>query len=509
LLATALLVVCASTIQNLAIGVGAASAVTPGHTGVQVKIDAAATGGVSGHAGPANSFATGPTRPANSALWITCYTNGESISGPYGATTIWDLSDDGYYYSDAWVFTGSANPVVPACVTPVNSCPNRRRGDTNGDCVVRVAILGDSYISGEGSHPWPRLGSNKYMDGSDVAEGLPTFNKCHRSWDSWAGRVATDLLPGRPLDDVRNRATVLESDLLPAGSRPKADAVLFAACSGAKTPDFYQPNKARSDGGFFDEPAQVSDVNGTSGSGQLSVFQAGGPVDVVFVSVGGNDADFGGLIFDCLAGNCIDGDKPANRLQATKDAAFRVWQTLQLVKQVAPGAEVYMTAYSNPLLPVPGDCGSLGLTAGTQATLSAGASAVFGLAGVAAAGGGVYFGGGRISAPERTWLSGTFIPSLNAERRRAAQSAGIHYLDNQTMFDGHPICSSDPARPPYVNGITFGNDSKTVLDSASFHPTIDGYAVWANTARGVWGTSFGTQIQLVRVFHRTRSPCPV
>ena len=85
------------------------------HAGRQVTIDTHATGGVSGHKGPGDSFATGPTRPANSALWIVCYVRGESITGPYNTTNIWNLSDDGYYYTDAWLYTGSNGAVVPHC----------------------------------------------------------------------------------------------------------------------------------------------------------------------------------------------------------------------------------------------------------------------------------------------------------------------------------------------------------------------------------------------------------
>ena len=81
-----------------------------------MTIDSHATGGVSGHKGPANSYATGPTHPASSALWIACYVNGQSITGPYDTTPIWDLSDDdGYYYTDAWVYTGTNGAAVPHC----------------------------------------------------------------------------------------------------------------------------------------------------------------------------------------------------------------------------------------------------------------------------------------------------------------------------------------------------------------------------------------------------------
>ena len=85
------------------------------HTGRQITIDKHATNGVSGHRGPSNSYATGPTHAANSALWIVCYVTGQSITGPYDTTTIWDLSNDGYYYTDAWLYTGTNGAAVPHC----------------------------------------------------------------------------------------------------------------------------------------------------------------------------------------------------------------------------------------------------------------------------------------------------------------------------------------------------------------------------------------------------------
>ena len=102
------------------------------HAGRQVTIDSHATGGVSGHTGPADSYATGPTRPANSALWIVCYVNGQSITGPYNTTTIWDLSDDGYYYTDAWVYTGTNGPAVPACAPKTVAIDSHATGGVSG-----------------------------------------------------------------------------------------------------------------------------------------------------------------------------------------------------------------------------------------------------------------------------------------------------------------------------------------------------------------------------------------
>jgi serine/threonine protein kinase len=87
----------------------------PNHAGKQVSIANQATGGLSGHTGPGNEYQAGPIRGEGTALRIVCYVNGQSIVGPYDTTTIWDLATDGYYYTDAWLETGTNGAAVPAC----------------------------------------------------------------------------------------------------------------------------------------------------------------------------------------------------------------------------------------------------------------------------------------------------------------------------------------------------------------------------------------------------------
>ena len=102
------------------------------HAGRQVTVDSHATGGVSGHEGPGNAYAAGPTRPANTAVWIVCYVNGQSITGPYNTTTIWDFSDDGYYYTDAWLYTGTNGAAVPACAPRTVTVDTHATGGVSG-----------------------------------------------------------------------------------------------------------------------------------------------------------------------------------------------------------------------------------------------------------------------------------------------------------------------------------------------------------------------------------------
>jgi uncharacterized protein YraI/predicted esterase len=148
------------------------SAPTGYETGRQVSVVSQATGGVSGHKGPANSYAAGPTHPANSALWIVCYVNGQSIAGPYGTETAWDLGDDGYYYSDAWIWTGSNSAVVPAC-------------SLKNVTVVSQATGGDS------GHAGP---SNAYAAGPTHPAGATIQIACYVDGQSISGPYGTEAI---------------------------------------------------------------------------------------------------------------------------------------------------------------------------------------------------------------------------------------------------------------------------------------------------------------------------
>jgi murein DD-endopeptidase MepM/ murein hydrolase activator NlpD len=52
--------------------------------------------------------------PHNGTVLITCQTYGQSISGTYGTSSLWDRVGSGYV-ADAYINTGSNNPVAPLC----------------------------------------------------------------------------------------------------------------------------------------------------------------------------------------------------------------------------------------------------------------------------------------------------------------------------------------------------------------------------------------------------------
>ena len=70
--------------------------------------------------GPSSAYGIIGCVPVNTSISIDCTVTGAAVSGPYGTTTLWDhtaYAGKSGYVSDAWVYTGTANPVAPTCAT--------------------------------------------------------------------------------------------------------------------------------------------------------------------------------------------------------------------------------------------------------------------------------------------------------------------------------------------------------------------------------------------------------
>jgi uncharacterized protein YraI len=65
--------------------------------------------------GPGTHYSIVRTLPAGSSVPIYCQCPGESVSGYYGTTNIWDNIANGQFVSDAYVKTGSDGYVAPRC----------------------------------------------------------------------------------------------------------------------------------------------------------------------------------------------------------------------------------------------------------------------------------------------------------------------------------------------------------------------------------------------------------
>ena len=152
------------------------------HTGRQVKIAANATTGVSGHLGPYNTYASNKATGANQPLWIVCYVTGQSITNSYykDTTTMWDLSDNGYYYSDAWLYTGTNGAAVPAChLKPVTVDKYATGGDSGH------TGPGNNYTAGPVHAANPPITIACYVTGQSITNSH--YNDTTTIWDLAVG----------------------------------------------------------------------------------------------------------------------------------------------------------------------------------------------------------------------------------------------------------------------------------------------------------------------------------
>lgn len=336
-----------------------------------------------------------------------------------------------------------------------------KAADLNGDGRVRVAVLGDSYISGEGEGPYDACtdihGLETIADDPcrpshtpAVAEELRARkiedrNLCHRARHSWAVQVASHL--GASSDDL-----------------------LFAACSGAETRHVTHVKQY---------PASPNGVHG--GEPQATTLQnwaAAAPADVVFVSVGGNNLPFRDVVTECFLfrNPCA---KPTSASQGTTAYQRQVMSELPRVARevrdsllevkrrglsTSPKAEVFLVGYPIPAKPAR-MCGSSHPTwYSTTWEFTA-----------------------EFTVQEQNWLSQDLVPELNRHLRLAAAEAGVGWIDGfASVFEGNGICGD----PPYLNSLVAGDDIRIpplvgpkVLGNESFHPNKAGHNAWAAHVR--------------------------
>lgn len=66
-------------------------------------------------AAPTTSASALGTLANGTSVTISCQTYGQSITGTYGTSQLWDKLSDGRYVSDTYVYTGSDGAVAPLC----------------------------------------------------------------------------------------------------------------------------------------------------------------------------------------------------------------------------------------------------------------------------------------------------------------------------------------------------------------------------------------------------------
>ncbi|MBZ9641742.1 SH3 domain-containing protein [Streptomyces sp. PSKA30] len=65
--------------------------------------------------GPGTHYRIVRVLPEGTTVPIYCQRPGDTVTGPYGTTNIWDCIANAQYVSDAYVNTGSDGYVAPRC----------------------------------------------------------------------------------------------------------------------------------------------------------------------------------------------------------------------------------------------------------------------------------------------------------------------------------------------------------------------------------------------------------
>jgi PKD repeat protein/protocatechuate 3,4-dioxygenase beta subunit len=301
---------------------------------------------------------------------------------------------------------------------------------------ARYAALGDSFSSGEGAedYDWRTVDLRHWMELDVVVEdpsritNTVTGNSCHRSANAYGPRILTGLV-NEPYEDSPN----------------PSDAFLFAACSGAVTEDIrskaFYPDTAYETPGAEPQLEALGDFAGDAG------------VDLVTLSIGGNDFGFADIITGCFVQltSCANDVGQVELLDKVHKEFGVLESTLSLVKAAAGGAPVYVIGYPDLISGDVTDCGIIDQ---------------FGLS---------------LTLSERAFTQDTLVPYINHVVSTAADAAGVIYVDVQDAFydngTSHRICDPEP----WANGVKFGGPKLKALfgvvataGSGSFHPNARG-----------------------------------
>lgn len=290
-----------------------------------------------------------------------------------------------------------------------------------------VVAMGDSFISGEGA--------GNYYTETDRDFGMRSWNACRRSKDAWPREVVP---PGWNYSfgdnaDANNNGIDLQ----------------FVACSGARAtdfdrfPDYWNPGGGgdRASGQFREYPQLLSGV--------LSA-----DTTLVFLSIGGNDANFGSHLTDCLSVKEPGCDTDEHRAQMTADvdgAIVKLQELLPRIREKAPNAEILLVGYPSVFSDDPA------LTCSWAA------------------------GRTWVSDDESLMLHSMALYLKSGMTATVSNAdANTHYVSMVEAFDGHALCESS-AVDEYINAPMFSStgpgdeaDGLTVPSRETGHPNLLG-----------------------------------
>ena len=370
---------------------------------------------------------------------------------------------------------------------------------------VNYVALGDSYSAGEAGATPPE--DTAYQAGVSAADG-----ECRR-WDHAYPELFANEVLGK-----------LDLSLA---------AFTTFACTGATTLNIYDP----ADPNPTPSPGTAHDTDRPSPAARLGgpVYEHKPPnqrvllherdprweprqavslegaqemrsVDMITLTIGGNDAEFAGTITSCSFPGC--GEVGSGVFDTVRE---RVTQTLMHLRSVASAASVFVLGYP-AVTPTFDDCAAASAehietfeqTGDSPAFRSYGLSSecvdairayvdlvrdCTALDGRRALHATTGFGGFwwdafafalsgelRVDAAEAVHLRNA-ADDLNDAVRGAAGAAGAHFVDVLSDFRDHSPCHGDES---WVNGVEVDDTQDRGVSGASFHPNKDGQGAYAD-----------------------------
>ncbi len=311
---------------------------------------------------------------------------------------------------------------------PTKAGPHRTKARYSVRTLFFRTLLGDSFMSGEGAE--------RFFEGTNTRGE----NECRRAPTAHPARVVLE-----------------ESGAVP-------DNVTFLACSGALATHIHEVPQHPGepiDGPVLDEE-RLTDTPVTRGLPQLTnlfeqLEQTGldeGDVDLVLVSIGGNDALFGDIVQACvLPGDCSAvGQAWIDNLQTVRPLIAKAYEAVRRELRTTP---VVVVPYPIPIEREKGSCDYSMFSANEHQSLS--------------------------------W----FTEQLNAMLRREAADHGFYFLDDMaTALENRQICDGDPddvgvnfLAANGVNGLLEQQANPRNWLHNSMHPNESGHAAMAAVLR--------------------------
>jgi lysophospholipase L1-like esterase len=332
----------------------------------------------------------------------------------------------------------AAVPLIPLLLAPTAAPADAKPKPT------ALVTLGDSYISGE---------AGRWNGNSANAAGSRTGTD--RAWVKTA--LAGYYDPTRVYGDTYEACD--RSDVAPALSNEvDVDVKLNIACSGAKTVNVIRA--ANGGTGQHGEQPQTD---------QLAELAKTHDVELVVLSIGGNDLGFASIIQDCVVAYTSALRRCADTRQQTVDAAMPaavggVRQSIDDIRTVLAEAGQKPNSYRLVLQSYPSPIPRGADNRYPERLLSRQA-----------------IGSCPFWDSDSDWARDRLVPQISTMLETVAQEKGVQFLDLSDAFSGREACatgSSQPLRTPsgqhseWARFLTLGATQGIVQES--LHPNAYG-----------------------------------